>query len=280
MVSFSSSFHPGTHNQTIWRFARDGAQHPPRHEEDTIAVEAPIALEFNGLSHAVLLASPCDLADLAVGFAYTEGVIRQASDVYDVQVHAQAHGYVVAIEVASACMQQLKQRRRQIAGRTGCGLCGLESLSEVMRPLEALAEPQHSVNPAAIFAALEALRARQPLHLQTGATHAAALATAAGEIQVVREDVGRHNALDKLIGHLLRTQSLEALSEHMAVVSSRASFEMVQKTAAAGLSTLVAVSAPTSLAIELAQQLNLLLVGFGRQQHFSAYSHAHRLAKA
>ncbi|MCQ9617200.1 formate dehydrogenase accessory sulfurtransferase FdhD [Paenalcaligenes niemegkensis] len=247
-------------------------------ELDLIAVEAPIALQFNGISHAVLLATPQDLEDLAVGFAFTEGIVRDASDIYDVQVHESEQGHIVDIEIASACLQRLKQRRRQLAGRTGCGLCGLESLEEVRRDLPPVATPTAQARADAVFIALEQLRGLQPLHQQTGATHAAGLAQADGTIKVVREDVGRHNALDKLIGHLMRTDGLQHAQEQMIVVSSRASFEMVQKTAAAKVPTLVAVSAPTSFAINLATELNLLLVGFGRAHQFSAYSHPHRLS--
>lgn len=244
---------------------------------DLIAQEVPIALQFNGISHAVLLGTPLNLEDLAVGFAYTEGIIRDIHDIYDVQVQQSPQGIVIDLEIASACLQQLKLRRRQLAGRTGCGLCGLESLQDVKRALPPLAEPDHQVNPAAIVRALHQLRERQVLHQQTGATHAAALATLEGDIQVIREDVGRHNALDKLIGHLLRQDALTMAAHSLALVSSRASFEMVQKTAAAGIPTLIAVSAPTTLATQLAHDLNLMLIGFGREQHFNIYSHPHRL---
>ena len=246
-------------------------------EPDLIAVEVPIALQFNGISHAALLATPLDLEDLAVGFAFTEGIISSASEIYDVQIHSGPQGHIVDIEIASACLHRLKQRRRQLAGRTGCGLCGLESLNEVRRELDPVATPPERVTSNAVFNALDQLRARQPLHQQSGATHAAGLALANGDIEVVREDVGRHNALDKLIGHLLRSDELSQAQQKMVVVSSRASFEMVQKTAAANIPTLIAVSAPTSFAIDLASELNLLLIGFGRSHQFSVYSHPHRL---
>jgi len=244
---------------------------------DLIAQEVPIALQFNGISHAVLLGTPLDLEDLAVGFSYTEGIVRSHNDIYDVQVQHSPDGIVIDLDIASACLQQLKLRRRQLAGRTGCGLCGLESLQDVKRALPALPEPFYNVAPAAVAKALHQLRQQQVLHQKTGATHAAALANQAGEIQVIREDVGRHNALDKLIGHLLRQDALAMAAQSLALVSSRASFEMVQKTAAAGIPTLVAVSAPTTLATQLAEELNLLLIGFGREQHFNVYSHPQRL---
>lgn len=269
-----SDIEEGLTTHQVWRQspAQRGTSEP-----DLIAVEVPVALQFNGINHAVLLATPLDLEDLAVGFAFTEGIINSADDVYDIDVESGPEGHVIHIEIASACLHRLKQRRRQLAGRTGCGLCGLESLSEVRRKLDPVATPTDLVQTEAVFAALEQLRTRQPLHQQSGATHAAGLAHANGDIQIVREDVGRHNALDKLIGHMLRTGSLQHAQQHMVVVSSRASFEMVQKTAAAGIATLVAVSAPTSFAIRLATELNLLLIGFGRAHQFSAYSHTHRL---
>lgn len=255
--------------RTVWRQTR----HAPAYSEaDALATEVPVALQYNGISHAVLLATPTFLADLAVGFSFTEGIIRTASDIYDIQITQDARGYSVDIEIASACLHQLKQRRRQLAGRTGCGLCGLESLNEVQRNLPTVAAPASPYPHAAIFQALDQLRDQQPLHQITGATHAAGWASLSGDIQIVREDVGRHNALDKLIGYLL-TQRV-APSEGMVVVSSRASFEMVQKTAAFGVPILIAVSAPTSYAIQVAEELGLLLVAFGRTKQFSAYSHA------
>lgn len=258
----------GHRERTVWRQKRhENAQAEP----DALATEVPVALQYNGISHAVLLATPTFLEDLALGFSYTEGIIRTTDDIYDVQIEQDERGYSVDIEMASACLNQLKQRRRQLAGRTGCGLCGLESLNEVRRQLPIVPAPTQPYQRDAIFTALDQLRDQQPLHQITGATHAAGWANLSGDIQVVREDVGRHNALDKLIGHLLKQQV--ATSEGMMVVSSRASFEMVQKTAAFGVPILIAVSAPTSYAIQVAEELGLLLVAFGRAKQFSAYSH-------
>lgn len=258
----------GHHTRTVWRQKRQGDPIP---EQDQLATETPIALQYNGISHAVLLATPTFLEDLAIGFSFTEGIIRSAQDIYDIEIEQDERGYVLNIEIASACLNQLKQRRRQLAGRTGCGLCGLESLNEVRRDLPPVAAPSHTYTPVAIFNALDQLKAKQPLHQITGATHGAGWADHTGAIQVVREDVGRHNALDKLIGHLLTQQV--AAQEGLIVVSSRASFEMVQKTAALGVPALVAVSAPTTYAIQVADELGLLLVAFGREKQFSAYSH-------
>lgn len=267
-IAADTALSAGQSTRTVWRQKRHGLSVA---EDDQLATEVPIALQYNGISHAVLLATPTFLEDLAIGFSFTEGIIRSADDIYDVVIDQDERGYVLNIEIASACLNQLKQRRRQLAGRTGCGLCGLESLNEVRRDLAPVAPPVQPYSATAIFNALDQLRHRQPLHQVTGATHAAGWADLNGVIQVVREDVGRHNALDKLIGHLLTHNT--AVEKGLVVVSSRASFEMVQKTAALGASVLVAVSAPTTYAIQVADELGLLLVAFGREKQFSAYSH-------
>lgn len=240
-------------------------------ELDELAQETPIALEYNGVAHATLLATPTDLQDLAVGFSFTEGIIRKAGDLYDIDIVDTPKGLIIQATIASACLSQLKARRRNLAGRTGCGLCGIESLDEVRRILPAVAPRPAGHSRAALIRAVEQLATQQPLHRLTGATHAAGWAGSSGDILHVREDVGRHNALDKLIGHLLRL-SVDT-TDGIAVISSRASFEMVQKAAAAGISALIAVSAPTTYAVALANELNVLLAGFARKQRFTVYSH-------
>lgn len=242
-----------------------------RAELDELAQEVPVALEFNGISHATLLATPADLEDLAYGFSFTEGIIRKASDIYDMDIVETEQGLIIQVTIASACLNELKLRRRSLAGRTGCGLCGIESLDEVRRVLPPVVSLVGGHDPAAIVKAADQLRALQPLHLLTGATHGAGWATNTGEVLFVREDVGRHNALDKLIGHMLR-HSLDA-ADGITVISSRASFEMVQKAAAARMPVLVAVSAPTTYAVAMADELNLLLAGFARGSLFTVYSH-------
>ena len=240
-------------------------------ESDELAQEVPVALEYNGIGHATLLATPTDLEDFAYGFSFTEGIIRSASDIYDFDIVETAQGLIIRTTIASACLNELKLRRRSLAGRTGCGLCGIESLDEVRRTLPAVAATPHGHDPAAIVQAVEQLRDLQPLHLLTGATHAAGWADRAGNVLHVREDVGRHNALDKLIGHLLRHS--HDMAGGITVISSRASFEMVQKAAAAGMPVLVAVSAPTTYAAAMADELNMLLAGFARGNLFTVYSH-------
>lgn len=258
----------GASTQEVMRTGRHGLS---RFETDQIALEVPVALEYNGISHATLLATPSDLEDLAYGFSYTEGIVRSPQDIYDLAIAEAPGGMVIRLTVASACLNQLKQRRRALAGRTGCGLCGIESLDEVRRNLSALAPREGLVSRRAIAHAIDQLRGLQPLHQATGATHAAGWADARGNVRYVREDVGRHNALDKLIGHLLRN-AIDT-GDGIAAISSRASFEMVQKSAAAGIGAVVAVSAPTSYAIQVAAELNVLLAGFARDGRFNLYAH-------
>ncbi|MFA7391653.1 MAG: formate dehydrogenase accessory sulfurtransferase FdhD [Pigmentiphaga sp.] len=242
--------------------------------DDRIANETPVALEFNGIAYATMLATPADLEDFARGFALTEGLVERPSEIYGVDARDTPEGIVVEVEIATARAVALRERRRAMAGRTGCGLCGVESLPQVMRPVAAVADPPQ-VALAAVFAAQAAMAERQSLHRQTGATHAAGLATLAGELLCVREDVGRHNALDKLIG-----ATAGRVEPGLVVVSSRASFEMVQKTLAAGHVLLAAVSAPTSLACRMAAQHRLILLGFVRGESATVYAGAERLLPA
>ena len=243
---------------------------------DLLAEEVPVALEYNGISHATLLATPSDLEDLARGFSMTEGIIRTPADIYDIELTPNDHGITVQITIASACMDTLKRRRRSLAGTTGCGLCGLESLQDVEVNLAPVVTHPAGVTPDTLLRAVSALRANQPLHLQTGATHAAGWANLNGDLVAVREDVGRHNALDKLIGQLQGIPSFQ-VNEGFLVMSSRASFEIVQKAAAAGIGCVIAVSAPTAYAVRKAQALNMLLVGFTRHSRFTTYAHPEHL---
>ncbi|OZI71193.1 formate dehydrogenase accessory sulfurtransferase FdhD [Bordetella genomosp. 12] len=272
MTASDASNWPDHRKVEVWRVRAERKQREP--DTDLLAEETPVALEFNGISHATMLATPADLEDFALGFALSEGIVGAASDVRGIDLQPRPDGIVVQLEIATACEVQLKQRRRAMAGRTGCGLCGVETLPEVMRPVAPL-PPQPALPLAGLLAAMRALRARQVLHEITGATHAAGWADASGELRLVREDVGRHNALDKLIGALARA-GLPA-AQGMVVVSSRASFEMVQKTASAGIGVLAAVSAPTALAQRLAEQTGLALAGFVRGEDATLYAHPGRL---
>jgi FdhD protein len=242
---------------------------------DWVAEEVPVALVYNGVSHAVMLASPADLEDFAIGFSCSEGIVDNPAQIYDMEVAANERGISVALDIASACFMRLKDRRRTLAGRTGCGLCGTDSLEHAVRaplPLRATAR----FTAGAVSAALSGLRERQLLQGVTGAAHAAAWCAADGRIVLLREDVGRHNALDKLIGALLRA-GLPA-AEGFIVVTSRASYEMVQKTASAGVGLLAAVSAVTGLAVDTAQACGLTLLGFARGPDLSVYSHSQRIS--
>ncbi|MCX7256183.1 MAG: formate dehydrogenase accessory sulfurtransferase FdhD [Polaromonas sp.] len=246
----------------------------PFEASDWVAEEVPVALEYNGVSHAVMLASPADLEDFAVGFSLTEGIVGSRSDIRDIETSRSAQGITLHISMAPPCFAALKERRRSLTGRTGCGLCGTDSLASAVRPLP----PLHSearFDASAVLGAMAGLREQQPLLGLTGATHAAAWCDAQGQIKLLREDVGRHNALDKLIGALQRGEL--AAGSGFIVVTSRASYEMVHKSAVAGVALLAAVSGVTALAVEVAQSSGVTLLGFVRGADFSVYAHSRRL---
>ena len=244
--------------------------------QDYVAQEVPVALVFNGISHAVMMASPADLEDFALGFSLTEGLLNNASELYGVEVRPSKDGIELHLEVSAACEWRLKERRRTLAGRTGCGLCGTDSLSQVHRELSAVHAFETTAD--AVLKATTELRQWQPVQQLTGATHAAAWADVSGNILRVKEDVGRHNALDKLIGALVRAQVNP--SSGFLCITSRASFEMVQKTVAFGAGMLAAVSAPTALAVEVASSHNLMLAGYVRGTQLVAYSFPERIGLA
>lgn len=243
-------------------------------QKDNVAEETPIALEYNGISYATMLATPTDLEDFALGFSLTEGIINRPSDVRGIELRPECNGIVVELEISSACAMHLRERRRAMAGRTGCGLCGVESLPEVLREIPPVTATA-TLSARIALHAMSMMRTRQSLHRLTGATHAAGWAGFDGHLEFVREDVGRHNALDKLVGALVRSDRDTATG--MVLVSSRASFEMVHKAASAGAGLLAAVSAPTALAIRTAKQVNLTLLGFMRQDDAVIYSHPERI---
>ncbi|MFM2057133.1 MAG: formate dehydrogenase associated protein [Pseudomonadota bacterium] len=242
--------------------------------EEWVADEVPVALVYNGISHAVMMATPTDLADFALGFSLTEGILAAPDELLDVEVASGPAGITLQLTVTARRLAGLKDRRRSLAGRTGCGLCGTESLAEVVRPVAPLADGLR-VAPAAIERAMLALAAAQPLNQATGATHAAAWCDPSGRLLLLREDVGRHNALDKLIG-ALRSAGLD-LGAGLVAVTSRASFEMAHKCASAGIGLLAAISAPTRLAVQLAASANLTLIGFARGSRATVYAGAQRL---
>ncbi len=246
--------------------------------QDCLAEETPVAMVYNGVSHAVMLATAQDLEDFALGFALSEGIVQHASEMYAIEIVLQEKGIELHCRIANEQFMQLKERRRTLAGKTGCGLCGAENLAQAMRYPTPLNNPV-TFSATSIARALAALSSHQVMQQRTGATHASAYVLADGSISLVREDVGRHNALDKLLGALaLSTLKDRAMDRSgFVITTSRASFEMVQKVASAGLSMLVAVSAPTGLAVRVAEQCGLTLLGFARDHRFVVYSHGDKI---
>jgi FdhD protein len=242
--------------------------------DDMLVDEVPVALVYNGISHAVMMATPADLEEFALGFSLSEGIIGAAGQCYGIEVERGAGGLAVHLDIASGAFMALKERRRSLAGRTGCGLCGVDSLDQVCRALPRLA-PATGFHAAGVRRALAAIGAGQRLTHLTGAAHAAAWCGMAGDIRIVREDVGRHNALDKVIGAM--TRAGERPADGFLLITSRVSFEMAQKAAMAGVSALVGMSAPTLAAVDLAGQAGMTLLAFARGRDFVCYTHAERL---
>lgn len=226
-----------------------------------VAEETPVAIEFNGLGYAVLMASAADLDDLAFGFALSERLIEQAGQIVAIDHHPADRGHILRMTLAEECTAKVADRVRHRVSESSCGLCGIENLEQALRPLPRRA-PGELPTPASIFAALAALRDAQPLNRLTGAVHAAALCDAAGNVLLVREDVGRHNAFDKLIGAMLRAGAGWGVG--FALLSSRCSYELVEKAALSACPTLVTISAPTGLAIERAREAGVRLAVLAR----------------
>jgi FdhD protein len=239
---------------------------------DEVAVEVPVALVYNYISHVVMMASPVNLEDFAIGFSLTEEIVESREQINHVHITQAKAGITIRLQIADDAFEKLKSKRRNMTGRTGCGLCGIESLKQAIRPIPVVQAPQ--VSQDVIAQSLETIRANQPINAITGATHAAAWCSLSGKIELVREDVGRHNALDKLIG-AMSSMKIDR-QQGFILVTSRASYEMVQKTCMAGVGCLVAISAPTSLAIEQARQAGLLLVGFARADKHIIYHDPHQ----
>lgn len=223
--------------------------------------EAPVALEFNGVAYAVMMATPEDLDDFACGFAIAEGLAQDARAVVDTAIAEVKHGWIVRTTIAGLGEDRLNERVRRRVAESSCGLCGIENLEALASPLPPVAA--HSqIEGAAIFQAVAAIGAQQRLGSATGAAHAAALASPDGDLQLVREDVGRHNALDKLTGAALRKN--QALSPGLVLSTARCSYEIVEKAVRAGATTLVTISLPTSLAVERAAAAGLSLWALAR----------------
>ena len=250
---------------------------------DFVTEEVPVALVYHGVPHVVMLATPADLEDYAVGFTVSEGLVASPSEIQSVEVERGAESIEVRIGIAGERFSELLRRRRNLTGRSGCGLCGAETVDEAIRPPVKVGKGP-TVPAADLHAALLQLESMQPVNARTGSIHAAAwVLPGPGEkqgpskgVQFVREDVGRHNALDKVIGALVRSGA--DMNAGYALITSRASFEMVQKAAAAGIAFVAAVSAPTALAIRMAEQTGVTLVGFARRHSHVVYANPERLS--
>ncbi|HVC62132.1 MAG TPA: formate dehydrogenase accessory sulfurtransferase FdhD [Acetobacteraceae bacterium] len=255
--------------RTAWRgaVAADG----PR----SIPEETPVALTYNRTTHAVMLATPADLDDFALGFSLTEGIIRHAGEINEIEIVRADEGIELRLWLPPDRIDALTVRQRRLAGPSGCGLCGLQSLADAIRqPPRVTADP--GFTPADVIAAMAAMPAGQRLNRQTRAVHAAAFWHPQRGMVALREDVGRHNALDKLAGALARAGV--AADDGLLLLSSRISVELVQKAATIGAPVVVAVSAPTALALRLAETAGITLIGIARGDEFEVFTHGARIA--
>ena len=246
-----------------------------QHSERPVAVEVAVNVVYGTVPYAVMMMTPSDLEDFAVGFSLTEGVIQNRADVRGTHVEDDPNGLRLMVNLVPGRFHALLARRRSMSGRTSCGVCGIEDLAAVPRtPQRTTAATR--ISPAAVKHALDTLPGLQTLNQATGAVHAAAWAGLDGVITCLREDVGRHNALDKLVGAVL-TRGVDPAAGFL-VVTSRCSYEMVEKAAALGASALVAISAPTSLGVERARHHGITLAGIARQDTMTVFSGAERIA--
>jgi FdhD protein len=257
-----------TASTKVWRNGRmqDGARAIPE--------ETPVAIAYNGGVQAVMMATPADLEDFAIGFSLSEGVVESRAQIESLEIVPHDDGTELRMWLGGDVADKLQQRRRHIAGPTGCGLCGVDSIAEAVRPVAVVGKGR-TFTPQRIIAAIDAMPPLQTLNVETRAVHAAAYYTPARGIVALREDVGRHNALDKLAGAIAR-QDIDATSG-IVLLTSRVSVEMVQKTAAIGATVLVAVSAPTALAVKMAEAAGITLAAIARSDGFEIFTHPHRI---
>lgn len=246
----------------------------PREDSRLLAVEMPVNVVYGSVPYAVMMTSPADLEDFAYGFSLTEGIVETAEEIRSAQVEPGDGGLRLLVDLAPGRLREHLARKRAISGRTGCGVCGIDDLASLP-----LASPRSGKGPdvavSAIKTALDGLHEKQSLNRETRAVHAAAWARLDGTVVAVREDVGRHNALDKLIGALMRAG--EDPDRGFLIITSRCSFEMAEKAATFGASVIVAISAPTSLAIERARQHDLTLCAIARSDTLTVFSGRERL---
>ena len=244
------------------------------HTTDQVAEEVPVAIVFHNVPHVVMLATPANFEDFAVGFTLSEGLVARADEIREVDVTLGADAVDVRVTVAWERFTELLHRRRNLTGRTGCGLCGAETAEDAIREVPQVG-PGTDVTIQDLHAAIEQLGSLQPINARTGSVHAAAWVVPGQGIQLVREDVGRHNALDKAIGALVRGKT-DLASGYM-LITSRASYEMVQKCATVGIAFLAAFSAPTAFAVRMAQKTGMTLVAFARRDRHVVYANPGRL---
>jgi FdhD protein len=256
-------------HRQIWR---EGS---PSSGSRSIPEETAVALTFNGGTYAVMMATPRDLEDFAIGFSLSEGVISSSADVDSLDIVRLDDGVEVRMWLNKPTADRLQKRRRHIAGPTGCGLCGIESIAEALRPAATIGHSRQ-FSPEQIMVAMRSLPSRQKLNIETRAAHAAAFWDVTSGIVALREDVGRHNALDKLSGALARAYMVA--SEGIILLTSRVSVEMVQKSAAIGAPVMVAVSAPTALAVRMANAAGITLAAIARADGFEVFTHPFRIA--
>lgn len=247
------------------------------HERDVIAEEMPVALVYHGVPHVVMLATPADLEDYAIGFTLSEGLVAHPEEIRGVEVVRGKESVEVRITVAWERFSALLDRRRNLTGRSGCGLCGQETVEQAVHEVKPVGAGA-KLSATELHEAIVSLAHLQPLNARTGSVHAAAWIAPGKGIRVVREDVGRHNALDKTIGALVRSGVDPAGGAIL--LTSRASFELVQKSAAMGVALMAAFSAPTAFAVRLAERAGVTLVAFAREHRHVVYTHPWRLESA
>lgn len=240
--------------------------------------EVPIAFTYGGTTHAVMMATPADIQDFAIGFSMSEKIITSPLDIVDINILDVGDGIDVQMTLTEDLQSNFSTKRRAMAGPVGCGLCGVESINDIMRDLPDLGENKLQITHNMISHAVEQLDSKQQIRAETGAVHAAGFISSLGNLQTIREDVGRHNALDKLIGALALTQQNTDMGA--IVLTSRVSVDLIQKVAISGSPVLIAVSTPTALAIRTAEQAGLTLIALARVDCFEIYTHPNRVQMA